>query len=130
MPTEEQATAAAELVDTRGGGGGVGGIKVSSRSKPNKSKKGSSPDGQAAAKVEGPTYEEMADNELRAQLKRLADQVRASSCVNNEYGDDGRTDWTETESDKELQKALLVAIEKKVSLEELDFSWANLAKMK
>ena len=82
------------------------------------------------AEEEGGKHEEATADELRAQLEKLADQVRASSCVKDKRGNDDRTDWTETESDKELQKALLVAIEKKVSLEELDFSWANLAKMK
>ena len=50
--------------------------------------------------------------------------------MEDKRGNDDRTDWTETESDKELWKALEVAIKKKVSLKELDFSWANLAKMK
>ena len=81
---------------------------------------------------EGGKHEEAtADKKLRAQLEKLADQVRASSCVEEgEYGQNIRTDWTETESDKELRKALEVAIEKKVSLKELNFSCANLAKMK
>ena len=126
-PTEEQASAVAELVDTRaGGGGGVGGGKKV-KLKP-KSKKGSSLDEQAASEVQGPTYEEMVDVELRAQLEKLADQVRASAGVKSKW--DRRKDWTETESDKELRKTLEVAIEKKVSLEELNFSHANLSKMK
>ena len=123
-PTEEQASAVAELVDTRAGGG-VGGKKV--KLKP-KSKKGSSLDEQAASEVQGPTYEEMVDVELRAQLEKLADQVRASAGVKSKR--ERRKDWTETESDKELRKTLEVAIEKKVSLEELNFSHANLSKMK
>ena len=67
--------------------------------------------------------EKKADDELRAQLGRLADQVRASFRG-------VRKDWTETKSDKEFRKTLEVAIEKKVSLEKLDFSKANLANMK
>ena len=78
----------------------------------------------------GRQYEEATADELRAQLEMLADQVRASSCVKDKRGNDDRSDWTETESDKELRKALEVAIKKKVSLKELNFSCANLAKMK
>ena len=83
----------------------------------------------------GRQYEEATADELRAQLEMLADQVRASSCVKNQYaffydGKDARTDWAETEGDKELRKTLEVAIEKKVSLKKLDFSHANLSKMK
>ena len=81
------------------------------------------------AEEEGEKHDEEASaDKLRAQLENLADQVRASAGVKSER--DRRKDWTETESDKELRKTLEVAIEKKVSLEELDFSWANLAKMK
>ena len=83
------------------------------------------------AEEEGEKHDEEATaDKLRAQLERLADQVRTSSCVENEYGDDDRTDWTETESDKAFRKTLKVAIKKKVSLRELDFSFANLSKMK
>ena len=69
-------------------------------------------------------YEEATADKLRAQLEK----VRASAGVKSVHED--RKDWTETESDKELRKALEVAIEMKVSLKELNFSWANLAKMK
>ena len=63
---------------------------------------------------EGGKHEEAtADKKLRAKLEKLADQVRASSCVEDKRGNDDRTDWTETESDKELWKALEVAIKKK-----------------
>ena len=83
------------------------------------------------AEEEGEKHDEEATaDKLRAQLEKLADQVRASSCVEDEYGNDSRTDWTETESDKEFRKTLEVAIKKKVSLEKLDFSSANLANMK
>ena len=71
-------------------------------------------------------YEEATADKLRAQLEK----VRASAGMKNKSVHEDRKDWTETESDKELRKALEVAIEKKVSLKKLDFSHANLSKMK